>query len=131
VKDFMDRTRAQAREQGYVETVRGRRLYLPDIRSRNRNLQQYAERSAINAPMQGTAADIIKMAMLRVEKECLQRRLPARLIMQVHDELVLEVAEDAVDATTRMLREQMASAETLSVPLKVDIGTGANWDQAH
>ena len=93
VKAFMDRTREQARDQGYVETVRGRRLYLPDIRSRNRQLQQYAERSAINAPMQGTAADIIKLAMLRVERECVARALPARLIMQVHDELVLEVAE--------------------------------------
>ncbi|MFO7324414.1 MAG: DNA polymerase I [Pseudomonadota bacterium] len=131
VKAFMDRTRAQAREQGYVETVRGRRLYLPDIRSRNRNLQQYAERSAINAPMQGTAADIIKLAMLRVERECTARKLPARLIMQVHDELVLEVAEGAVDATIAMLREQMSTAETLKVPLKVDIGVGANWDQAH
>jgi DNA polymerase I len=114
-----------------VETVRGRRLYLPDIRSRNRQLQQYAERSAINAPMQGTAADIIKLAMLRVERECAQRALPARLIMQVHDELVLEVAIDAVAATSTMLREQMAAAETLAVPLKVDIGTGANWDEAH
>jgi DNA polymerase I len=131
VKAFMDRTREQARELGYVETVRGRRLYLPDIRSRNRQLQQYAERSAINAPMQGTAADIIKLAMLRVERECAQRALPARLIMQVHDELVLEVAIDAVAATSTMLREQMAAAETLAVPLKVDIGTGANWDEAH
>ncbi|MDQ2640572.1 MAG: DNA polymerase I [Pseudomonadota bacterium] len=131
VKEFMDRTRAQAREQGYVETVRGRRLYLPEIRSRNRNLQQYAERSAINAPMQGTAADIIKSAMLRVERECTSRGLPARLIMQVHDELVLEVASEAVDATAAMLREQMMAAESLRVPLKVDIGTGANWDQAH
>ena len=131
VKDYMDRTRATAREQGYVETVFGRRLYLPEIRSRNRNLQQYAERSAINAPMQGTAADIIKLAMLRVERECTARNLPARLIMQVHDELVLEVATDAVDATAAMLREQMAAAENLAVPLKVDIGTGANWDEAH
>jgi DNA polymerase-1 len=131
VKAFMDRTRLQAREQGYVETVRGRRLYLPEIRSRNRNLQQYAERSAINAPMQGTAADIIKLAMLRVERECTARALPARLIMQVHDELVLEVARDAVDSTAAMLREQMAAAENLRVPLKVDIGTGANWDEAH
>jgi DNA polymerase-1 len=122
---------ASAREQGYVETVRGRRLYLPEIRSKNRALQQYAERSAINAPMQGTAADIIKLAMLRVERECAARALPARLIMQVHDELVLEVAQDAVDATATMLREQMAAAETLRVPLKVDLGTGANWDQAH
>jgi DNA polymerase-1 len=131
VKQFMDRTREQAREQGYVETVRGRRLYLPDIRSRNRQLQQYAERSAINAPMQGTAADIIKLAMLRVEHECHAQHLPARLIMQVHDELVLEVSVDAVQKTMAMLREQMSAAEQLLVPLKVDIGTGANWDEAH
>jgi DNA polymerase-1 len=131
VKAFMDRTRAQAREQGYVETVRGRRLYLPDIRSKNRQLQQYAERSAINAPMQGTAADIIKLAMLRVEHECATQKLPAKLIMQVHDELVLEVAEGAREEVAAMLREQMAAAEQLAVPLKVEIGTGANWDEAH
>ena len=131
VKSFMDRTREQAREQGYVETVRGRRLYLPEIRSRNRQLQQYAERSAINAPMQGTAADIIKLAMLRVQRECLARALRATLIMQVHDELVLEVAEDCVEEVRAMLRAEMIAAETLSVPLKVDIGTGSNWDQAH
>src|SRR5690606_9961436 len=89
VKAFMDRTRGQAREQGYVETVRGRRLYLPEIRSRNRNLQQYAERSDNNAPMQGDRKSVVKLAMLRVEHECTARRLPARLIMQVHDELVL------------------------------------------
>jgi DNA polymerase-1 len=131
VKAFMDRTREQAREQGYVETVRGRRLYLPEIRSKNRALQQYAERSAINAPMQGTAADIIKLAMLRVERECTARKLPAKLIMQVHDELVLEVAEGAVAPVTAMLHEQMAAAEKLAVPLKVEIDTGANWDEAH
>jgi DNA polymerase I len=131
VKAFMDRTREQAREQGYVETVRGRRLYLPDIRSKNRALQQYAERSAINAPMQGTAADIIKLAMLRVEHECTVRQLPAKLIMQVHDELVLEVAQDAVAPVMAMLHEQMAAAEKLAVPLKVEIDTGANWDEAH
>ncbi|HXC60816.1 MAG TPA: DNA polymerase I [Steroidobacteraceae bacterium] len=131
VKSFMDRTRAQARERGYVETVRGRRLYLPDIRSSNRNLQQYAERSAINAPMQGTAADIIKLAMLRVARACAENKLPAHLIMQVHDELVLEVARDAVQEVSDMLREKMTAAEQLAVPLKVDIGTGANWDEAH
>jgi len=131
VKAFMDRTRALARERGYVETVRGRRLYLPEIRSSNRQLQQYAERSAINAPMQGTAADIIKLAMLRVAHECTARRLPAHLIMQVHDELVLEVSRDAVQEVSDMLREQMTGAERLAVPLRVDIGTGANWDQAH
>ena len=97
VKRYMDETRAQAREQGYVETVFGRRLYLPDIRSRNQQLRQYAERSAINAPMQGTAADIIKRAMISVHALAGERgRLPARLIMQVHDELVLEVRADAV-----------------------------------
>ncbi|MEO6368267.1 MAG: DNA polymerase, partial [Steroidobacteraceae bacterium] len=131
VKAFMDRTRAQAREQGYVETVRGRRLYLPDIRSRNRQLQQYAERSAINAPMQGTAADIVKLAMLKVEAACTQRNLPAKLIMQVHDELVLEVAQDATAEVARMLHVEMGAAESLSVPLKVEIGTGSNWDEAH
>jgi DNA polymerase-1 len=131
VKAFMDRTREQAREQGYVETVRGRRLYLPEIRSKNRALQQYAERSAINAPMQGTAADIIKLAMLRVEHECTARNLPAKLIMQVHDELVLEVATGAIEPVTAMLHEQMAAAEKLAVPLKVEIDTGANWDEAH
>jgi DNA polymerase I len=131
VKEFMDRTRTQAREQGYVETVRGRRLYLPEIGSRNRALQQYAERSAINAPMQGTAADIIKQAMLNVEEACRTQRLPARLIMQVHDELVLEVEQGATDAVADMLRREMARAGELAVPLKVDIGTGANWDEAH
>ena len=131
VKAFMDRTRAQAREQGYVETVRGRRLYLPDIRSRNRQLQQYAERSAINAPMQGTAADIIKLAMLKVEAACGSGKLPARLVMQVHDELVMEVASEAVSEVSDMLRTQMAAAEALAVPLKVDIGVGSNWDEAH
>ena len=131
VRAFMDRTRAQAREQGYVETVRGRRLYLPDIRSRNRQLQQYAERSAINAPMQGTAADIIKLAMLRVERRFAAEKLPARLIMQVHDELVLEVEAGVVTEISQLLREEMCAAETLAVPLRVDIGTGANWDEAH
>jgi DNA polymerase I len=131
VKQFMDRTREQAKAQGYVETVRGRRLYLPDIRSRNRQLQQYAERSAINAPMQGTAADIIKQAMLNVERACREQKLPAQLIMQVHDELVLEVDAQAVVEVSAMLRREMVAAGELAVPLKVDIGTGANWDEAH
>jgi DNA polymerase I len=131
VKRFMDTTRAQARESGYVETVFGRRLYLPDIRSRNRQLQQYAERSAINAPMQGTAADIIKSAMIRVESLCSSKGLEAKLIMQVHDELVLEVATAAADEVEAMVREQMMAAGKLRVPLKVDVGRGANWDEAH
>ena len=131
VKRFMDSTRAQARELGYVETVFGRRLYLPDIRSGNTQLRQYAERSAINAPMQGTAADIIKLAMIRVDEWCRREGAPARLIMQVHDELVLEVREDAVPEVSAVVRDHMVNAGSLSVPLRVDIGTGANWDEAH
>jgi DNA polymerase-1 len=131
VKRFMDNTRAQAREMGYVETVFGRRLYLPDIRSGNPQLRQYAERSAINAPMQGTAADIIKRAMIGVHAWCRIEGVRARLIMQVHDELVLEVPENEVAALTAAVREHMVGAATLSVPLRVDIGTGSNWDEAH
>jgi DNA polymerase I len=131
VKRFMDETRVRARETGFVQTVFGRRLYLPDIRSSNRTLQQYAERSAINAPMQGTAADIIKRAMIAVDAWCRREDAPARLIMQVHDELVLEVDPHAVDAIAAAVRHCMASAAELKVPLRIDIGTGANWDEAH
>jgi DNA polymerase-1 len=131
VKRFMDATRARAREEGFVETVFGRRLYLPDIRSRNRALQQYAERSAINAPMQGTAADIIKRAMVAVDAWCERAGAPAHLIMQVHDELVLEVREEAAEEVAAIVRERMAGAAQLRVPLRIDIGVGANWDEAH
>jgi DNA polymerase-1 len=131
VKRFMDDTRARARDTGFVETVYGRRLYLPDIRASNRQLQQYAERSAINAPMQGTAADIIKRAMIAVDAWCEREDVPARLIMQVHDELVLEVRHDAVEEVTAAVRERMAGAAELRVPLRIEIGTGANWDEAH
>jgi DNA polymerase-1 len=131
VKRYMDETRALARQQGYVETVFGRRLYLPDIGSRNAQMRQYAERSAINAPMQGTAADIIKRAMIEVHRWLGRASLDARLVMQVHDELVLEVREDAVDAVRHGLRDRMTAGATLRVPLKVEIGTGANWDEAH
>jgi len=130
VKRYMDETRATAREQGFVETVFGRRLYLPEINSRNAQLRQYAERSAINAPMQGTAADIIKRAMLEVHR-WLSGNPHARLLMQVHDELVLEVAEDRIDAVLAELREHMTTAATLRVPLRVDVGVGRNWDEAH
>ncbi len=131
VRQFMDNTREQARRDGYVETVCGRRLYLPDIRSSNRQLQQYSERSAINAPMQGTAADIIKLAMISVDAWCEREQPPARLIMQVHDELVLEVRADAIAAVTAAVRTRMVEALKLKVPLKVDTGVGANWDEAH
>ncbi|MCU0974984.1 MAG: DNA polymerase I [Steroidobacteraceae bacterium] len=131
VKRYMDGTRERARELGYVETVFGRRLYLPDIRSRNRQQQQYAERSAINAPMQGTAADIIKRAMIAVDAWLERERAPARLVMQVHDELVLEVEADALPAVRAKLVGLMAGAADLRVPLKVDTGAGPNWDEAH
>jgi DNA polymerase I len=131
VKRYMEETRRQAREAGYVETVFGRRLYLPEIQSRNAALRQYAERSAINAPMQGTAADIIKRAMISVDSWLQSSRLPARLIMQVHDELVLEVADEAVEPLVGQLRTHMAQAAELAVPLKVDVGIGPNWDEAH
>jgi DNA polymerase-1 len=131
VKRYMDTTRALARERGYVETVFGRRLYLPDIRSRNNALRQYAERSAINAPMQGTAADIIKRAMIAVQLWLAESRIPARLIMQVHDELVFEVRRDAAEELRSNVIARMSGAADLDVPLKVDAGTGANWDEAH
>jgi len=131
VRRYMEATRAQARRAGFVETVFGRRLFLPDIRSRNRSLQQYAERSAINAPMQGTAADIIKRAMISVDAWCRSDGVPARLIMQVHDELVLEVREDFLEQARAALSERMSGAAHLAVPLKVELGSGANWDQAH
>ena len=130
VKRYMDETRAMAREQGFIETVFGRRLYLPEINSRNAQMRQYAERSAINAPMQGTAADIIKRAMIEVHR-WLAGQTHARLMMQVHDELVLEVAEDRVDAVLQELRTHMVAAAELRVPLKVEVGVGKNWDEAH
>ena len=131
VRRFMDETRKQARDSGFVQTVYGRRLYLPDIRSGNAATRQYAERSAINAPMQGTAADIIKRAMIAVDAWCAREDAPARLIMQVHDELVLEVRSDAVEPVAEAVRERMTAAAELRVPLRVAIGTGANWDEAH
>jgi DNA polymerase-1 len=131
VKAFMDSTREQARQQGYVETLFGRRLYLPEINDRNAQRRQYAERSAINAPMQGTAADIIKTAMIAVHAWAVEEAVPARMIMQVHDELVFEVAADQVDWVRDKIVSLMCDAAQLSVPLKVDVGVGLNWDEAH
>ena len=131
VKAFMDGIREKAKEQGYVETVFGRRLYLPEINARNAQLRQYAERTAINAPMQGTAADIIKRAMVTVQDWLLSSQVRARMIMQVHDELVFEVAEDAVDNVRKKVVDLMENAAELSVPLKVDAGAGKNWNEAH
>lgn len=128
---YMEQTRQHAAEQGYVETLFGRRLYLPDIQSRNGNLRKAAERTAINAPMQGTAADIIKRAMLAVDQWLQETGLDARLILQVHDELVLEVHETQLETVIPELAQRMSHAAQLKVPLVVDTGHGLNWDQAH
>ncbi len=131
VRDFMERTRAQAHERGYVETVFGRRLYLEYINSRNAAQRAGAERAAINAPMQGTAADIIKRAMIDVDAWLAGHRARALMILQVHDELVFEVDEDFVPALVEEVKRRMAAAAQLSVPLVVDCGVGDNWDEAH
>jgi DNA polymerase-1 len=131
VAQYMDRTRAIAKEQGFVETLFGRRLYLPEINARNKMRVQAAERTAINAPMQGSAADIIKRAMLSVDQWLEQGDANARMIMQVHDELVLEVANDEVDAVSNQVCRLMSGAAELAVPLLVEAGVGDNWDEAH
>lgn len=131
VKNYMDNIRAQAREQGYVETLFGRRLYLPEINSRNAATRQYAERTAINAPMQGTAADIIKRAMIAADHWLETEQPQAKMIMQVHDELVFEIAERQLGHCTDKIRQMMSSAAELNVPLVVDVGIGDNWDEAH
>lgn len=131
VKIFMDETRATAREQGFVETVFKRRLYLPDINARNAQRRQYAERTAINAPMQGTAADIIKRAMIAVHAWLAESGIDAKMVMQVHDELVFEVAEEAVDQAGKVICEIMEGAAHLIVPLVVSVDSGYNWDEAH
>jgi DNA polymerase-1 len=131
VKNYMDSIRELAREQSYVETLFGRRLYLPEINSKNANLRQYAERTAINAPMQGTAADIIKRAMIATDQWLINEGADIKMIMQVHDELVFEIAEDKLDGYKGTIRSLMSSAAELTVPLIVDIGVGNNWDEAH
>lgn len=131
VRDFMERTRQQAREQGYVETVFGRRLYLDNIHARNAGLRAGAERAAINAPMQGTAADIIKRAMISIDGWLADHADRALMVLQVHDELVFEVETGFVDTLIAEARERMASAAGLRVPLVVDAGVGVNWDEAH
>ena len=131
VQRYMNNIRALAHEQGYVETIFGRRLYLPEINAKNKNLQMAAERTAINAPMQGTAADIIKTAMIKVQEWLDETQLDAQIIMQVHDELVLEVAESKLEQVRAGLIERMSGAATLKVPLLVEAGVGDNWDEAH
>jgi DNA polymerase-1 len=131
VKRYMDETRQAASEQGYVETLFGRRLYLPEIKSRNAQRRQYAERTAINAPMQGTAADIIKRAMITIDTWISNSEQSIKMIMQVHDELVFEVADADIESSITNIRQHMTNAAQLKVPVVVDIGTGGNWDDAH
>ncbi|HEX4500737.1 MAG TPA: DNA polymerase I [Scandinavium sp.] len=131
VREYMERTREQAKEQGYVETLEGRRLYLPDIKSSNAARRAGAERAAINAPMQGTAADIIKRAMIAVDAWLQKEQPRVRMIMQVHDELVFEVHKDDLEAVSKKVHELMENSTKLDVPLLVEVGSGVNWDQAH
>ena len=131
VARYMEETRAGARDKGYVETVFGRRLWLPEIRSSNAGRRQGAERAAINAPMQGTAADLIKRAMLAVQDWLDAQELQTLLILQVHDELVLEVPEQELDRVREALPKLMGGVAKLKVPLLVEVGVGANWDAAH
>jgi len=131
VADYMQRTRNGARDLGYVETVFGRRLYLPEIRAQNQGRRQGAERAAINAPMQGTAADLIKLAMIAVQHWLETDRLATRLVMQVHDELVLEVPDAELALVKSELPAHMTRVADLAVPLVVDVGSGPNWEQAH
>jgi len=131
VKEYMEQTKEKAREDGYVETVFGRRLYLHEINAKNGMRRQYAERTAINAPMQGTAADIIKRAMIELDKEIQTGKFDMRMIMQVHDELIFEIKDSQVDEAIKLVRQKMEGAAELSVPLLVDVGIGINWDEAH
>ena len=131
VANYMKRTREAAREKGYVETVFGRRLYMMDIKASNNQRRQAAERAAINAPMQGTAADLIKLAMIAVHAWLVQRGAGSALVMQVHDELVLEVPDSELELITHELPKLMTGVAKLDVPLVVDVGVGANWDKAH
>jgi len=131
VKRYMDETRVRAKEEGFVETVFGRRLWLPEIRSSNAGRRGNAERAAINAPMQGTAADLIKLAMIATQQWLERERMATKLIMQVHDELVLEVPEVEREAVLKNLPGLMGGVAALKVPLLVEMGVGRNWDEAH
>jgi DNA polymerase-1 len=129
VKEYLEETKKQARSQGYVQTLLERRRYIPEIHSPNRIVRESAERMAINMPVQGTSADIIKMAMINIDREMHHRQLKSKMILQVHDELIFEVPEDELETMKQLARETMTSAVTLSVPLKVDLKTGKNWGE--
>ena len=131
VNNFIIRTIAEAREKGYVTTLLNRRRYLPEINSENRRVREFAERTAINTPIQGTAADLIKVAMIHIREEFKNRGFSAKMIMQVHDELVFEVPKLEIEEVRQVVRQEMENAIQLQVSVKVDIGVGANWLEAH
>ncbi|MDC0149286.1 DNA polymerase, partial [Rhodospirillales bacterium] len=131
IKDYMDRTKQQAHDHGFVTTLFGRKCHMRGINEKNQALRGNAERAAINAPIQGGAADIIKRAMSALPDALREAKLSARMLLQVHDELIFEVPDNELDATKDVVKEVMEGAATLSVPLEVDIGTGTNWDEAH
>jgi DNA polymerase-1 len=131
VQTFMDETLIKAREQGFVETLMGHRMYVPDINSSNGMRKAYAERTAVNAPLQGSAADIIKVAMITLHKRLKEEAPESKMILQVHDELIVECPLNQTDTITQIIREEMERAAKLRVPLVVDIGTGPSWFEAH
>jgi len=135
IKDYMEETKNFAREHGYVETVFGRRAHYPEIKASNPQMRAFNERAAINAPIQGSAADVIRRAMVRMDDAVAEENLSARMLLQVHDELIFEVAEDEVDRTINLVSDVMESASLpilqLAVPLKVDARAADNWDEAH
>jgi DNA polymerase-1 len=131
IRDYMEKAKAEARDKGFVSTLFGRRCYVPEINARVPHRRSYAERAAINAPIQGSAADIMRRALVSVARRLERERAGARLLLQVHDELVLEVPEAELEPTRKLVAEAMESAATLTVPLVVDTGTGRNWDEAH
>jgi len=131
IKDYMDQAKAEAKEQGFVKTLYGRVCHTPEIKSSNPGRRSYSERAAINAPIQGTAADIMKRAMIQVDRALERSDLGARMLLQVHDELVFEVPKAEVDETAALVKKTMENAAFLSVPLTVEVGTGENWDDAH
>jgi DNA polymerase-1 len=131
VREYIDQSLDLARERGYVATLMNRRRYLPDIGSANRSVRQFAERIAINAPIQGTAADLIKVAMIRIQRRIEKEKRKTKLILQIHDELVFEVPEEEVEALKQLVKEEMEGVTKLHIPLKVDIGVGRNWGEAH
>jgi DNA polymerase-1 len=130
VKSFMDNTIKEAKEKGYVSTLYGRRRYITEINSSNKNIVKFGERVAMNTPVQGTAADIIKIAMAKVHNELKERKLKSRLILQVHDELIIETAVEEIEEVKRILRKSMETAYKLKVPLDIDLHVGKNWYEA-